>query len=282
MKSICLYSMAVIAALLAFVEWHLGRISPNADTARHLQNLHQWLYITYFALSGLGYLVEAIATTVFSQRSGTLLFFISRILTTSSSAPLIGLVNGVGEAIWPSRRWQGIWIFSGVFLIASLTAVMVVASRAAAFSLTVVAVILGIVHIYAAVIWAIGAIFFAHYKLNCVAALVLAVGLAALAVMYFDCGPAGHAKCYEKCITFPGGHYLLASVPIFFAYTLLGMSHTDPPKELMWAEAFRISRRFDRSFDRSLDSSFDNSLDKSAAEPRASDSGAARAAESYT
>lgn len=280
-KSICLYSMAVIAALLAFVEWHLGRISPNADTAPHLQKLHQWLYITYFALSGLGYLVEAIATTVFSQRSGFLLFLISSILTTSSSAPLIGLVNGVGEAIWPSRRWQGIWIFSGVFLVASLTAVMVVASRAGEFALTAVACILGIVHVYAAVIWAIGAFFFAHYKLNCVAALVLAAGLAALAVMDFECGPAGHAKCYEKCITFPGGHYLLAFVPIFFAYTLLGMSHTDPPKELMWPEAFRISQRFDRSFDRSLDSSFERHF-RSAAQPSAPDSEAARAAESGT
>lgn len=279
-KSICLYSMAAIAALLALVEWHLGRISPNTDTARHLQHLHQWLYITYFALSGLGYLVEAIATAVFSQRSGFSLFLISRILSTSSSAPLIGLVNGVGEAIWPSRRWQGIWIFSGVFLVASLTAVMVVASRAGEFALTVVACILGVVHVYAAVIWAIGAFLFAHYKLNCVAALVLAVGLAALAVMDFDCGPAGHAKCYEKCITFPGGHYLLAFVPIFFAYTLLGMSHTDPPKELTWAEAFRISQRFDRSFDRSLDSSFDRHF--RSAEPSASDSGARAAAESYT
>ena len=116
------------------------------------------------------------------------------------------------------------------FLVASLTGVMAVASRAGQFALTVVAGILGFVHVYAAVIWAIGAFVFAHYKLNCVAALVLAVGLAALAVMDFDCGPAGHAKCYEKCITFPGGHYLLAFVPIFFAYTVLGMSHTDPPQ----------------------------------------------------
>ena len=64
-KSISLYSMAGIAGLLAFLEWHLGRICPNADTPRSLQRFHQWLYITYFALSGLGYLMEAIGTTAF-------------------------------------------------------------------------------------------------------------------------------------------------------------------------------------------------------------------------
>ena len=240
--------MAAIAALLAFLEWHLGSISPNTDTARHLQRLHQSLYIMYFTLSGSGYFIEAIATTAFSQRSGFALFLISRILTTSSSAPLIGLVNGVGEAIWPSMRWRGIWIFSGVFLVASVISVVLVASIRGELALTVVACILGIVHVYAAVIWAIGAFFFSHYKINCVAAAVLAIGLAALAVMDLSCGPAGHAACYEKCITFPGGHYLLAFVPIFFAYTLLGMSHTDPPEELKWPEAFHVFEKLERRF----------------------------------
>lgn len=239
--------MAAIAALLALIEWHFGRMHRNANTAMYLQRLHLRLYITYFTLSGLGYLVEAIATTAFSQSSGFALFLLSRCLTTFSSAPLVGLVNGVGEAIWPSRRWQGIWVFSGVFVVGSVVLVILVASRAGEFALTVSASILGLVHVYAAVMWAIGACVFGCYGINCVAALILVLGLAALAVMDLSCGPAGHVECYEKCITFPGGHYLLAFVPIFFAYTLLGMSHTDPPPELKWSEAFHIYQRFKHS-----------------------------------
>lgn len=89
------------------------------------------------------------------------------------------------------------------------------------FALTTVAYLLACVHGYGAVIWAIGNYIFCHYRINCVAAMILTLSLVALAVMDISCGPAGHHECYVKCFTFPGGHYLLAFVPIFFAYTLL-------------------------------------------------------------
>jgi len=239
-KSISLYSMAGIAGLLAFLEWHLGRICPNGNTPRHLQRFHQWLYITYFALSGLGYLMEAIGTTAFSQRSGIILFMVSRFLATLSLAPFLILVNGVGEALWPSRIWRSLWILNSLFVLISLIWVLWMVIDHTDFALTTVAYLLACVHGYGAVIWAIGNYIFCHYRINCVAAMILTLSLVALAVMDISCGPAGHHECYVKCFTFPGGHYLLAFVPIFFAYTLLGMSHTDPPKELKWKEALDL------------------------------------------
>ena len=40
---------------------------------------------------------------------------VSRFLATLSLAPFPYLVNGVGEALWPSRIWRSLWILNSLF-----------------------------------------------------------------------------------------------------------------------------------------------------------------------
>ena len=236
MQSISLFSIGGFALLLALLESHLGD-KYGMHPAAEIQLLHRRLYTSYFLLSGLGYVVQGIASTV-PQSNGSALLMLSRLLAIASAAPLIVLVNGVGEAVWPSRRWRSVYFCWTILLFILSASIFILVAMAEELLVVTVSLSLAALHFYAAAIWTAGACAFAHYKLNCAAALVFSACQVSFAALDPACGAYAHADCYRNCPTLPGRHYLFALSPTFFSYCLMAMSHTDAPSELAWPEAF--------------------------------------------
>ena len=150
------------------------------------------------------------------SQDGFALILIARMVTITSLGPLLASANGLGETIWPSKRWQDVWIVSILFLLASLAGFLTLSLMRRDFGLLALGCIMATGASYAGVVWLV-----AMYKAGFpgqafqtaagpMAATFLVGSYLFLGLTDRTCGPPGHADCYAHCVVTEGGlHYLI-------------------------------------------------------------------------
>ena len=141
------------------------------------------------------------------------MILIARMVTITSLGPLLASANGLGETIWPSKRWQNVWIMSILFLLASLAGFLTLLLMRRDFGLLILGCIMALGFFYTGAVWLL-----ATWKLNLQAiaytgagaAILLAGAYIFLGLTDLTCGPPGHVDCYAHCLLGQGGlHYIL-------------------------------------------------------------------------
>ena len=150
------------------------------------------------------------------SQDGFALILMARVVTITSLGPLLAAANGMGETIWPSKRWQEVWIVSIIFLLASLAGFLTLSLMLRDFGLLTLGCIMATGASYAGALWLVAMYkvkfprFFGQNAAGPIAAGCLVGSYLFLGFADLTCGPPGHADCYARCFVPEGGlHYLI-------------------------------------------------------------------------
>ncbi|CAE7376381.1 unnamed protein product [Symbiodinium natans] len=201
--------------LMAFVVWY---VPVSAAPKLRL------LAMIAFGLRGLGYVMEGLARIIWNETDNVPYVFSARIIVVLSLGIWILMANGLGEALWPSKRllWLSAWLTTPVLIATSIALlILFTEQRTLVFMCTTL-----LVDLYWASMWAATLIFPVPSLTRCAASLqagmlAMAALVSALpAALEETCGAPAHVSCYKDCLLVgPGWHYLLWSffVSIFHA-----------------------------------------------------------------
>ena len=208
---ISLYALTAIVLVLGILAWFLG-----ANQKPPFSRLYYRFYPVYLLLAAIGYGMWAVYFHAFTD--GDIFVVASRLLITLSVDPLIGIAFCLGEGMLVNKRfWQVMWILSGIFMIAVLSAAATTSS-----DITVIA-IAGFVTFGALVSWIAAAWMrpSVYNRLKVIAGAILLSALVVLGILQPRCGPAAHNECYIHCPGQPGFQHVVFACLTGTGYLLL-------------------------------------------------------------
>lgn len=244
-RSVALGGAAAVSLVFAFVLW--SRCCPPMKEDRLKLKLCFW----YQCLAAFGSLLEVAATAFLSENDGFALILMARVVTITSLGPLLAAANGMGETIWPSKRWQEVWIVSIIFLLASLAGFLTLSLMLRDFGLLTLGCIMATGASYAGALWLVAMYkvkfprFFGQNAAGPIAAGCLVGSYLFLGFADLTCGPPGHADCYARCFVPEGGlHYLIWMGAAMLAHCSiwLFLNEDEPLLRIIWPKilTFRL------------------------------------------
>mmetsp|Transcript_26279 Transcript_26279/g.57490 ORF Transcript_26279/g.57490 Transcript_26279/m.57490 type:complete len:293 (-) Transcript_26279:244-1122(-) len=229
----CNGGLCGLLAVLIWLPWFRPKMKDRLKI-----KLCSW----YAVLTSCGNALEALATCVLSENDGFALMLIARMVTITSLGPLLALANGLGEAIWPSKRWQDVWIVSILFLLGSLAGFLTLSLMLRDFGVLALGCTMALGFFYTGAVWLLTLLAIRERQpiayTGVIAVILLAGSYIFLGLTDLTCGPPGHVDCYVHCFLGQGGtHYILWMAVVLGANGFLWMHfYDDQPRgaQIQW------------------------------------------------